>query len=321
MEIIRSAVDLLVVILALVIIPLWFSPSVRNPPCQCSQESSSKSGSISVSRVSDHITIKDSNESTLGSIFIKGSDSPGKYTFSTASNNCVNVVYKTDRSTIHHVSSGVWYGGPQYYTARWPLSREDVAYQHYVSDDLLLHPGRFGSILERYWLSSSGIAIYFPHDDVDLYYGVEHGDIKIGSMEGVMDYFICKSGSSLKETHEYMIKSFFRKPTKIPDVRMLQQPIWSTWVRYKTEINETIIISFAQEITDHGFKCSQLEIDDTYTTNYGDMQFDPSRFPNPKQMLQKLKQMDYRVTSWVHPFVNYDTAAFQVANSLQCQTF
>ena len=43
---------------------------------------------------------------------------------------------------------------------------------------------------------------------------------------------------------------------------MMKSPIWSTWARYKVNINESVILTYADEILSHGFSNSQLEIDD-----------------------------------------------------------
>lgn len=211
----------------------------------------------------------------------------------------------------HVISAGFWYGGPQYYTARWPIDKEEITCQKYVSDDLLAKPTKFGSILERYWLSSSNLAVYIPNDDEDFEYGVENGDIVFQSSSR-LSYVVCSHGDSIKHTHVYMVNKFFSKPSGLPDRDMFYYPIWSTWARYKIYINESTVLSFANEIKENGFSASQIEIDDTYTTNYGDHLFDLNRFPNPANLISDLNKLGFRVTSWVHPFANFDTEAFQV---------
>lgn len=279
--------------------------------CECQEWVTSRSGSISVANTSKIILIKDCNMSVIGEIATHPSSTYPQ--LRQLNEHCIAVTHDTRGipEIKHIIKSGNWYGGPQHYTARWPLSKQPITYQHYVTEDLLARPTKFGSILERYWMSTHGLGLYITNDDVELSYGVENGAIVLGSSQG-LEYTICKYGATLKDSHIFMMDTFFKKPTKLPDTAIMEYPIWSTWVRYKTQINQSVIISFAEEIQRHGFKASQLEIDDTYTTNYGDMVFDSARFPDPKQMLEKLKAMNYRVTTWVHPFVNVDTRAFQV---------
>lgn len=57
-------------------------------------------------------------------------------------------------------------------------------------------------------------------------------------------------------------KLHYQRPQGLPDLRMVKSPIWSTWARYKIDINQSIVLQYADEILDNGFSNSQLEIDD-----------------------------------------------------------
>ncbi len=59
---------------------------------------------------------------------------------------------------------------------------------------------------------------------------------------------------------------------------------------------------FAHEIIDNGFPYHVLEIDDRWQTHYGDLEFDPERFSDPKKMIHDLHEMGFKVTVWVIPF-------------------
>lgn len=69
------------------------------------------------------------------------------------------------------------------------------------------------------------------------------------------------------------------------------------------------MIEFADAILANGFNCSQLEIDDRWETDYGDMEFDPVKFPDPTAMIQQLRSRGLRTTLWVHPFVNVESSS------------
>ena len=49
---------------------------------------------------------------------------------------------------------------------------------------------------------------------------------------------------------------------------MFSYPVWSTWAQYKTDINESTIIKFAEDIVNYGFNNSHLEIDDKWENCY-----------------------------------------------------
>lgn len=39
---------------------------------------------------------------------------------------------------------------------------------------------------------------------------------------------------------------------------MMRDPIWSTWVKYKTAVNDSRVLDFARAIAEHGFNNSQV---------------------------------------------------------------
>lgn len=85
---------------------------------------------------------------------------------------------------------------------------------------------------------------------------------------------------------------------------MVRDPIWSTWARYKKNVNTEVVTKFAKEIRDNKFKDSQLEIDDNWEKCYGSLLFDIKKFSNAKQMITDLQAQGFRVTMWAHPFIN-----------------
>lgn len=45
---------------------------------------------------------------------------------------------------------------------------------------------------------------------------------------------------------------------------MIREPIWTTWAKYKRNVNDWTVLQFAEEILEHGFDGGQLEIDDNW---------------------------------------------------------
>lgn len=91
-------------------------------------------------------------------------------------------------------------------------------------------------------------------------------------------------------------------------LKMMQAPIWSTWVKFKRDITQDKIVSFAREIIDRGFSGNVMGIDDKWSIRYGEIAFDPVKFPNPKVMVDELHRLGFLVTLWVTPFANMDAA-------------
>lgn len=47
---------------------------------------------------------------------------------------------------------------------------------------------------------------------------------------------------------------------------MISEPIWTTWAKYKKDINDETVLQFSNDIIEHGYT-GQLEIDDNWEAN------------------------------------------------------
>lgn len=204
-----------------------------------------------------------------------------------------------------------WFGGPQMFHQYWPIEKlklNDYSYLTKQEDNV--------GVAERYWLQSRGAFIYID-DKIPLFIDQNvNGDKLCFKAENKLPYNVRNErvelsyhigiGKNPKEAHMKAVESFLKKPTGIPDRRMVEQPIWSTWARYKRDVNESIVEEFAKQINDNGFENSQMEIDDDWEVCYGALEFRQSKFKNIKSFTDSLKQLGFRVTLWVHPFINKD---------------
>lgn len=109
------------------------------------------------------------------------------------------------------------------------------------------------------------------------------------------------------------VRRYFPKPIKVPSPDVFKHPVWSTWALHKTAVTQEKLLHYASDITKHGFKHSHLELDDRYTADYGEFDFDPQKFPNASGMFDKLREDEFQVSLWTHPFINYDSINFGVA--------
>lgn len=202
-----------------------------------------------------------------------------------------------------------WFGGPQIFYQYWPVEKlqfEDFSYVPKQQDNV--------GVAERYWLNSRGGFIYV-NDTTPLFLDQNvNGNTICFKAKSALPYNTRREsinliynlgfGKDAKQAHKEAIKHFLNKPTGVPDRRMVQHPIWSTWARYKANITETTVESFASEIEKYGFNNSQLEIDDDWEICYGALTFSESKFPKIRQLTDSLRARGFRVTLWIHPFIN-----------------
>jgi len=207
--------------------------------------------------------------------------------------------------------TGSWFGGSQMYLQKWPLNSWNKHMSFYLTGDMFSDAQQYGSVLERYWLSSNGVAV-FVDPEVPLHVSTERGQICLKGndvqpykkVETYLKYTVCLSDSP-QNVHKTVLElGLISKPQGLPDLRMIKSPIWSTWAKFKININETVIINYAKEILDNGFSNSQIEIDDGYEYRYGDHTFDENKFSDAKNMISNLHELGFRVTTWVTPFIN-----------------
>ncbi|XP_054716475.1 myogenesis-regulating glycosidase-like [Uloborus diversus] len=215
-----------------------------------------------------------------------------------------------------------WFGGGEELSQRWPMQTSSRSWYPAVTGDPAQHPT--GNVMESLWVSSAGFALRVDHH-VPLFVSFnESGSGKLCfttstrkhpyrgySNTPVLDYTIC-SAMNVKDVYSHSIHRWFKKPTGIPEEGLFQYPIWSTWARYKKDINDTAVLEFAEEIKDSGFPFSQIEIDDEWETCYGDLDFDMKKFPDPEGLVRELNRLQFPVTLWVHPFCNMECETFRI---------
>ncbi|CAB3359290.1 Hypothetical predicted protein [Cloeon dipterum] len=215
--------------------------------------------------------------------------------------------------------SAHWFGGPEQWEQLWPVQK--LAKINYP---MLTRAADNMAVADRYWLSSEGTYI-FVDPDVPLFidsnttenpnqlcFVARSNDPYYAINQLMLRYTIC-SFPDVRAAQAHAVVNMFGYSGSIPDELMFRQPIWSTWARYKKDINESTVLQFAQEIIDNGFGNSQLEIDDDWETCYGELAFNTEKFPNAKGMVDNLHQLGFRVTLWVHPFVNINCQIYAQA--------
>ena len=225
-----------------------------------------------------------------------------------------------------------WYGGAELYKQVWPFEKAIMDFAAYYPQDTIEayynNLPAFGPLLGRYWVNTQGVAI-IANQSSPLIVGINttkhQGQLCLSIDPNLypqtnntpnLNYTVCKVGDNVKTIHEAMVKKYFKKITKGPDETMIRYPVWSTWVKYHSEVNQNDVEEFLDQIVKNNFSCSQVEIDDKYTTTYGDYNFDPVKFPNPREMIEKIHNASCRVTTWVHPFADIYSQAFAEGKEL-----
>ncbi|XP_060532044.1 myogenesis-regulating glycosidase-like [Cylas formicarius] len=202
-----------------------------------------------------------------------------------------------------------WYGGPEIATQEWPIEKLTLS----DDDPYVLRKDDNFAVPERYWLNSNG-GYVFVDDRVPLFVDQNNREKDtvcfVAKIAGpyinrlrVLHSYKIVALDNAKVAHVHAVNNYLGKPTGIPNVNMIREPIWTTWAKFKKEINEDMVRSFVQDILDHGFNKGQIEIDEDWETCFGTHVFKPDKFGHIGDLVAEIKK-NFRVTVWIIPFVN-----------------
>ena len=229
------------------------------------------------------------------------SSAPLSISFRKSTTDCV------DLATSSNVN---WYGGNQQRWQYYPIQKMIHKHNSYVTKE-----DQNQAITERYWLNSNGVFIHVNNDGIPLFIDQnnEHPGFLCLQAKRALPYDIYHTtfdftyhvgiGLNARAAHMQAVAKFLGKPKGHPDENMVREPVWSTWARYKRFVNTSVVTEFAQEILDNGYK-GQFELDDDWEECYGSLTFNKNKFPNIKNLTDSLHTKGFRVTLWIHPFIN-----------------
>jgi alpha-glucosidase (family GH31 glycosyl hydrolase) len=155
-------------------------------------------------------------------------------------------------------------------------------------------------------LSSKGRYIWCEDP---IQYTFNKGELIVSSRHG--EILHGKAGNNLEDAYNFVCREFFPSNGKIPEELLFTSPQYNTWIELMYDQNEKDILNYAQNIIDKGYPPGVIMIDDNWQEDYGDWEFSPRRFTDPKGMMKKLHDMGFQVMLWICPFVSADSEEFR----------
>ena len=103
-------------------------------------------------------------------------------------------------------------------------------------------------------------------------------------------------------------------PTKsdAPDIQY-EEPLWNTWAMYSSPVTQANVIGYAQNLKANNLGGFAVQIDDRWSSKYGDFTFDPVKFPDPKAMSAQVHALGYDFGLWVTLWINLDAVNYAYA--------
>lgn len=201
-------------------------------------------------------------------------------------------------STITPLQGEYWWGGATALGQHMPLSNLAPFNLYNRNDNNQVVP---------LFVSSKGRYIW---SDKPFVFEVSDGILSIKS--AFETAIPVTAGKTLKEAFLHAAKSHFPASGILPDELFFTRPQYNTWIELMYNQNQADILNYAHGIIDNGFPPGIIMIDDTWQSDYGDWRFSAERFPNPKQMMDELHALGFKVMVWICPFVSADSPEYRL---------
>ena len=118
------------------------------------------------------------------------------------------------------------------------------------------------------------------------------------------------SGRTLRQAYRYAAAHYFAGGRiQIAD-RLIERPIYNTWMYAPFQVTQDKMLAYAQAILDLGLPAGTIIIDDKWSVAYGTWEFDRQKFPQPQAMMEQLHALGFAVMLLVCPYVSFDAPGY-----------
>lgn len=226
-----------------------------------------------------------------------------------------------------------WYGQGEFVHQAYPLDQLQYGPEPLLTWDN--GPTGLNCIQESFWLSSCGLGVLVEKLSQSIRAGMNSGAHYDGDSHWQSVFEVshdCKPPLAANPQARELVLEFaaatelrlllandapavfalasavWGRPAATPPAALLAEPVWTTWAKYKTAIDQNTVLEFARLIRAHGYPGATLEIDDRWQCQYGDNAFDATRFSDPAAMVRQLAELGFQATAWTTPFFSPESA-------------
>ncbi|CAL1528862.1 unnamed protein product [Lymnaea stagnalis] len=210
-----------------------------------------------------------------------------------------------------NIQDGVWYGPSNQSQSMYPIRGE---FQLVPKDYTVRNNGIFSSVVDFYWLSSTGVGLYLqPDNPLQIVWG-SSGLCVLSNFTGpfyhqensqtppYLNYTLC-NGVDPVQTNAYMQKMLVpREGIKRPDDKYFLGPYWSLRKAAQDDDTGSQIEDLAGKLVDFGFQDSKIILDGSWEKHFGDLKFNPEKFQNFSDQVDTLKQSGFDVVVPISPY-------------------
>lgn len=239
--------------------------------------------------------------------------------------NCFGVQWLSEQAVQHLTdcfqSNAHWFGPSNSGQFQWPLVNFSYAYSpNFTHNDL---DGTFGYLSEHVWLSSNGIAIIVNESTAFRVIWQNHKSMNVcvESMSATsfastspeplqLSYSVCYD-HDIMATYRVVKRRFLRNTTKkFPNRNMFERPHWVVQMDRADDLTSDLVSNIAEELGQMNFTCSTLELNGKWETEYGDLEFNTTKFTNLTGMVETVKRQNCNLLLPFSPYTHHNSQNF-----------
>jgi alpha-glucosidase (family GH31 glycosyl hydrolase) len=212
-------------------------------------------------------------------------------------------------------SAGYWYGqgltttpqGGPITDQPWPLNAGDVNNQ-------AMGPSSHDRN-NPFWYTSSSTGLWVNTNN-NMNVQINHGQSGLGSFT-VTATDTYNSTVFVESTPRSVYLDYIAvtgTPRTVDDPRSyFATPTWNSWAEFHTSVTEESFLAYVHQLADNHIPGHAIQIDDGWTSNYGDYTFDPVKFPTPKEMSAEVHSLGFDLGLWMTMWINKGSANYDYA--------
>lgn len=120
-----------------------------------------------------------------------------------------------------------------------------------------------------------------------------------------------EGNASMADALRSVARNHFPASGQIPPEVFFTAPQYNTWIEMTHLPTQEKVLEYARGIIASGLPPGVLMIDAGWAAYWGEMEFHPGRFPDPRGLVDALHGMGFTVMLWVSPFISADSILFR----------
>ncbi|XP_039593000.1 SITS-binding protein isoform X2 [Polypterus senegalus] len=236
---------------------------------------------------------------------------------------CYSIIWtplhcKVDLKDCFSMNNVSWYGGAGVQAQNWPINNDNVELQPFVVSNLRNNPSGYGSVLERYFLGSSGVALLIAQD-IPVHISIQHKKsicLQTPPNKELMplQYTVCVS-RNMKTVHQEVESQLLQQPRALPNTNILRLPFWKMLANVDSAAKvERELRIFFSRLKRHDLGEGVISIDEHSTLLISDMDHD-SFFGRKKHIAREIWDLPFvkllNISITLSPYTSVDTSQFQ----------